>query len=129
MDGVVLNDNGAVARLLEAKCPITCRKKPIWDSTENKFIVGYITGLDGFAKLKTSNCYYTQCQLQTYVTQIGVCDLYLWSPHGSFIVEVLIDHEFLAKLIPRLESFYFKSYLPGLCNEDKDNVMNPKVNS
>lgn len=127
VDGIVVND-GVITKIIEIKCPISCKSKPIWDEEAQKFNVGFIQTLDnGAVQLKKNNIYYTQCQLQMYVTNIPICDLFIWSPRGSYTVEVHIDYEFLTMLIPKLENFYFNYYLSALCNETKENETNPNI--
>ncbi|CAI6376340.1 unnamed protein product [Macrosiphum euphorbiae] len=34
-DGLILNESGTIEKVLEIKCPISCKKKPIVDSNKN----------------------------------------------------------------------------------------------
>lgn len=76
VDGVVLDDG--ITKILEIKCSISCRSKPIWDEETKKFNICFIETLtDGVVQIKRNHLYYTQCQLQMYVTGIPICDIFV----------------------------------------------------
>ena len=117
-DGFVL-ENGAITKILEIKCPISCEKEPIFDKTANKFNVPYLKKINDVDQLNPTHKYYTQCQIQMYVTGLSSCDFYVWSPRGSFSIIVERNEQFLENIILILESFYFKYFLKKLYQKKK----------
>lgn len=110
VDGVVI-ENDCIDRLIEIKCPSSCMKKPIVDYEKKRCNVQYLTLYCNNVELRESSVYYTQCQFQLYVTGLTVCDLYVYSPEGSCLVQVHRNDSFLAKVVPLCEKFYFNVYL------------------
>lgn len=123
-DGVVV-ENECITKILEIKCPSSCHSKPVYDSVNEKFNVGYLYMHKGDVHLKESNKYYTQCQTLMYPTGLTQCDLYVWSPKGSSLVNVYRDEKFLSILVPKTKDFYFTYLLPALyeknTEENKEN--------
>ena len=78
-DGIVVED-GCADRVLEIKNPSSCSKKPVFDKDTSKFNVTYLEKVDKITKLRTSNIYFTQCQMIMYVCGLLECDLFVWSP-------------------------------------------------
>lgn len=101
-------------RLVEIKCPYTCRKIPVWDNELGKPNVPYLKRDEYGLHLNPSHSIYIQVQVQIYVTNIAICDLYIYSPQGSVLLKILRDNQLLAKLIPKLEQFYFSEYIQRL---------------
>ena len=66
-----------------------------------------LEAINGLFGVKQSHEYYTQCQIQMYVTGLTACDLLFWSTVETLVVEVLRKDSFLEKAIPKLEKFYF----------------------
>ncbi|KAH0535139.1 hypothetical protein KQX54_014026 [Cotesia glomerata] len=121
VDGIVIK-NDEVIKILEIKCPSTCASKPVFDEKEKKFNVKYLELKENEASLKKSHVYYTQCQVQMYVVGLNLCDLFIWSPKGSYVVTLKRDEKFLANLIPKLKLFYFNYYLKVLVENQKENI-------
>ncbi|CAG5082971.1 Protein of unknown function [Cotesia congregata] len=122
VDGIVIK-NGEVMKVLEIKCPATCSSKPIFDEKTNSFNVKYLELRENEASLKKSHIYYTQCQVQMYVVGLNLCDLFIWSPKGYYVVTLKRDEQFLASLIPKLKLFYFHYYLKALVKSQKENIV------
>lgn len=101
-------------QLVEIKCPYTCRKIPVWDNELGKSNVPYLKTDENGLHLNPNHSIYTQVQLQMYVTNIGFCDLFIYSPQGSVLLKIQRDNELLTQLIPRLEDFYFTEYIQRL---------------
>ena len=116
VDGIVI-DNRQVTRILQVKCPISCKAKPIFDPGKNTCNVGYLKLENKQVYLIESHQYFTQCQMQLYVTGMPICDSFVWSPKGSCRVEIYRNEEFLAEVVPRLTYFYFFYYLKAWCNK------------
>lgn len=121
VDAIVVKE-GQVEKLVEIKCPISCKSKPIYDTKEEKFNVRYLKMVNGDVQLVVTYEYYTQCQLQMFVTGTTVCDLFVWSPFDRVKVEVHYDDIFMINLFPRLKEFYFSYYLKALCKENQENA-------
>lgn len=119
-DGIVL-ENGEITKLLEVKCPSSIKTKPVIDKKTNQPNIKYLQNINGTVQLKSTHMYYTQCQVQMYVTGIKSCDLYIYSPKGSCTVIVSRDEEFLGEYIPKMEQFYFHFFLPALVEVNKEN--------
>lgn len=110
VDGLVIK-NDEIIKVLEIKCPSTYASKPVFDPKISKFNVGYLYMDKGQGYLKETNIYYTQCQVLLYVTGLNICDFYVWSPKGSYLISVIRNDNFLKKLIPTMKFFYFMYYL------------------
>ena len=128
-DGIVeQNEN---YKLLEIKCPYSCKTKPVFDESQNKCNVGYLEVVDQKIQLKKSHMYYTQVQVSMYATGLQSCDFFVWSKKGSCLVEVLRDNAFLSKVIPLLKKFYFSNYLQAIHKKfeetNKENVINKSI--
>lgn len=115
LDGVVI-ENGFLSRIVEMKCPSTCVKQPVFDSASSKCNVPYLEYRSGQLQLKVSAIYYTQCQIQLYISGLDICDLFVYSPvkNGSICVQVHRNENFLKEVIIKCESFYFQHYLLSL---------------
>ena len=81
----------------------------------------YLKFYKGNIELAESSKYYTQCQIQLYITGLTVCDLYFYSPEGSCLVEVHRNDSFLSSVILISEEFYFKYFLKALYDKKKIN--------
>lgn len=113
VDGVVIEDF-CVTKLVEIKCPSSCKYKHVVDFDTGTSNVGYLKFIDGILQLHDSHMYYTQCQMQMYITGLTVCDFFVWSKFSHVTVEVHRNDEFLSPLIPRLQKFYFGYYIEEL---------------
>lgn len=117
LDGIVIK-NGIIIKIVEFKCPSSCSKKPIIEQTKEgiKINVKYLEIIDGKVCLKKSDRYYTQVQVQMYITGISKCDLFVFSPveKGSINVSVLRDEAFIMNVILKSEEFYFLHYLSAV---------------
>jgi hypothetical protein len=103
-----------ITKILEIKCPIKCKNKPIFNAELGKCEIGYLEKVKNEVCLKKSHQYYTQIQVQMYVSGATMCGLFVYCPCGSIVVEVHKDDDFLSELIPELQSFYFLHYLPAI---------------
>ncbi|KAL1509246.1 hypothetical protein ABEB36_004012 [Hypothenemus hampei] len=115
IDGVVI-ENDCVTKLVEVKCPISCRRKPVINIDNQSCNVAYLKFINGKIELKKSHQYYTQVQSQMYITGMTMCNLFVYSPvkNGSVTVQVNRDEQFIKRIILSCEYFYFKHYLPAL---------------
>lgn len=115
VDGVVTKDK-CILKLVEFKCPLSCKNKPIIDTEKQTCNVSYLKFNDGILQLRTSHIYFTQVQVQLYVSGLAICDLFIYSPksNGSCVVKVHRDEKFLQSAILVSEAFYFQHYLPAI---------------
>ncbi|KAJ8665860.1 hypothetical protein QAD02_007522 [Eretmocerus hayati] len=117
LDGVVVEkDQSVILKCVEIKCPITCKDLPIIDWENEQSNVLYLHFVNHRLELRESSCYYTQCQLQMYVTGLTECDLFVYTPveGGSCCVQVPRNESFLEKLVPLCGQFYHEHFLPKL---------------
>jgi hypothetical protein len=75
LDGVVIKDC-AITKIFEIKCPIKCNNKPIFNVELGKFEIGYVEKVKDEMCLQKSHQYYTQIQVQIYVSGATVCDFF-----------------------------------------------------
>ncbi|XP_066595450.1 uncharacterized protein [Prorops nasuta] len=118
LDGIVLK-NSKISKIVEFKCPSSCEKKAIIDFIAKKPYPSYLKLYDGVIELRQKTTYYTQCQVQMYIAQIELCDLFIYTPvkNGSICIPVSRNEMFIKEVILKCEQFYFQNYLPSLCNK------------
>lgn len=118
VDGIVCKENNVI-KIVEIKCPSSCRDKSVVDWDLKKSNVSYLQLNNSTVLLRSSSVYYTQCQVQMYVCGLNVCDLFIYSPvpNGCVNITVVRNEEFLKNVITKCEKFYFQCYLPALHNE------------
>lgn len=123
VDGAVIKD-GKITKIVEIKSPSSCKKKPVVDYKEKKCNVKYLEFKNDVVVLKESHIYYTQCQVQLYVTGLNVADFFVYSPinGGSRRVVITRNDQFLQEVIPKCEIFYFTHVLPVLWQKNNENV-------
>ena len=90
---------------LEIKCPYSINFLSPQDPSVK---LAFLT--ENNTKLKKNHKFYTQCQLQMYVTRAKKCFFMVWTSHGYVIDEIVYDEEFCNELIASLRLFY-KYYL------------------
>lgn len=115
LDGIVVHD-GVIDKIVEIKCPESCKNLPVMNEDTQKINVNYLELKSDVIYLKRSHMYYTQCQLQLYISGQSTCDLFVWSPVSSLCVQVDRDEKFLETVVHKCEEFYFKKYLPEIYN-------------
>lgn len=109
LDGVVVVDGG-IRKIVEFKCPHSCAEKPVINNETLNCNVSYLELRNGIICLKESHMYYTQCQIQLYLSGQSICDLFVWSPVDSCCVPIFRDEIFLQNVILKCEKFYFTYY-------------------
>lgn len=116
-DGLVIHSN-QVKKLLEIKCPHSCKDTLLVDKDNGKLKVPYLMYDEEKNKivLKQNHNYFTQCQIQMYCTGLEECDLFVCTKQDCITVSVRRDNLFLEKLVKKMEDFYFNYYLPELTN-------------
>ncbi len=80
-DGLVFENDGSTT-LLEIKCPSSCE--------DSQIQVPYI--VDG--KLKKTDKYYAQCQINMLLCKAKNCDLFIFSMSDHLLVQVPFDQDF-----------------------------------
>lgn len=130
LDGVVV-DEIEIVKIIEIKSPISCQNLKVIDEENKKCNVHYFEYIGDKISLKKSHPYYTQCQVQMYVTGMSECDLFVYSQvqQGSFTYTVFRDENFIENVILQSEEFYFKYYLPALHAKDMKQVCDHSVES
>jgi len=115
-DGIV-TENNQTLKVLEIKCPISCRSKLIVDHENRICNVSYLKFENNKIVLKPSHQYFTQCQILMYCTGLEQCDLFVYNKIEPVTVTIQRDVSFLKSLITRQEFFYFSFYLPNLTSK------------
>lgn len=114
-DGIILNSNGTIEKVLEIKCPITVKNKPIVEG--NNINLKYLYWDNNKLALKMSSIYYTQCQILMHCTGLVACDLFIYNDIMPVLIITVEKNDcFLLKLIDRMSYFYFNYYLTHLCS-------------
>ena len=72
--------------------------------------------MNGTPTLKKNHDYYYQIQGALYVTGRPWCDLFIWTPIGTFVERLDYDPTFWDKAYVRLHKFYHEYLLPELAN-------------
>lgn len=111
-DGIVL-ENGNITRVLEIKCPSSCKNMDILNEN-GKPNLKYLEVINNKLSLKRSHQYFTQVQVLMYCTGIATCDLMIYNSNKSHIITIARDDNFLEACILKLETFYFTHYIPQL---------------
>ena len=103
-DGLFLTTTDNTLGVLEIKCPSTCRNR--------KIDVKYLDKSTG--NLKPTHWYYTQVQIQMYVTGAPFAHFFVYSSKDYKLVSVPFDKAFLQKIVPKLDVYYFTEFLNTL---------------
>ena len=61
--------------------------------------------------LKPTCPYYTQVQIQMFVTMLKSCDFVVWTKHAIMSVQVQYDAVFMDKIIDKLQRFWMNYQL------------------
>ncbi|XP_050062272.1 uncharacterized protein LOC126551923 [Aphis gossypii] len=112
-DGIVV-EHGKLVKVLEVKCPISCKDKPIFNSVNNTLNVSYLKYEKNQICLKKNHQYYTQCQILMYCSGLDKCDFLVYNKIDPIIITIDKNDMFLKKILIRLEYFYFNFYLQKL---------------
>ncbi|XP_069108751.1 uncharacterized protein [Argopecten irradians] len=114
---------------VEIKCPWKHRNRTVPDAAQ----MDKDFCLDKSLKLKPNHRYYTQIQMQMFVTKCSYTDFVVFTkcqPEASMvIIRVLIDKSFTEKLVEKCETFVKSYVLPELVTRTLENepVQNRKV--
>ncbi|XP_060837984.1 uncharacterized protein LOC132920010 isoform X1 [Rhopalosiphum padi] len=114
-DGLVIHNNKLI-KLLEIKCPYTCKDTLLIDEENGNLRVPYLkyNKEKNTIDLKQNHNYFTQCQIQMYCTGMEECDLFVCTKADCITVTIKRDNLFLEKLVRKMEFFYFNYYLPEI---------------
>lgn len=115
-DGIIL-ENETIKKILEVKCPYICQKLPIINTDGSSNVPYLVKSLSGQFVLKESHTYYTQIQLQLYCTGLLHCDFFVFSPIESVTINIERNNDFLLKIVPKINEFYFNHFLPKLIDK------------
>ena len=128
LDGVVYIESHP-NKIVEIKCPFSCKNLPIADNVLKKCNVRYLQLKNNNITLKSSAIIYTQCQIQMYVSGMALCDVY-----GMFILQLkVVLLEFIVimlfkKSIVSMRRILFSTLFPAL-NEtiEKESARSMKI--
>ncbi|XP_050436964.1 uncharacterized protein LOC126843455 isoform X1 [Adelges cooleyi] len=118
-DGLIIRDN-KIEKLLEIKCPYTCKDGLLFDEENKKVNIPYLQydKENNCILLKRNHSYFTQCQIQLYCTGLEECDLFVCTKQDCITVPIKRDDIFLEKLVKKMEFFYFNYFLPKLTDDN-----------
>ncbi|KAI4465290.1 exonuclease phage-type/recb c-terminal domain-containing protein [Holotrichia oblita] len=119
-DGLVGDD-----KIVEVKCPYSARQYSPQDAAEK--IKSFYLRLDKNSKnlsLDRKHNYYYQIQGQLFISQRKLCDFIVWTPKGTHIETINIDHDFIQRtMLPKLINFYWKYFGPELVDSRRERNM------
>ena len=106
--------------VVEYKCPMKHR-----DISPNKaFLTPEIGGkkVGNTFLLKPTCRYYTQVQLQMFVTGLRSCDFVVWTKHSILSANVPYDTMFVESIMKKLQQFWISYVFPALVKKLSINV-------
>ncbi|XP_014676996.1 PREDICTED: uncharacterized protein LOC106816868 isoform X2 [Priapulus caudatus] len=107
-DGIV-NCSCCGEGLIEIKCPYIYRDVTVADATEDsKFCLG------ADMKIKVNHPYYTQMQMQMFVTNMIYCDLVVWTTLSCHVERVDRDEDFINAMVVKLADIWQSAIMPEL---------------
>ena len=100
-------------RVLEIKCPFSCRDKPLLEATsDNSFCLE--VSPEGTYILKPKHSYYYQVQLQMKLCNVAYCDFVVWKEEELVILRIDFEENFVKDAIEKCTKFYKYGVLPEL---------------
>lgn len=112
-DGLAVVDNETV--IVEIKCPFSREKLLIVDHDSKISFVNYLRNENDVLSLCATHEYYTQVQVQLYITNLTRAILFVYSTAQNASIFIERNDQFLSQAIPKLEHFYFSSLMKHLC--------------
>lgn len=73
-----------------------------------------------------NHMYYTQVQIQMYVTKIYKCDFVVWTTKGIFIEPILYDEAFVSECLQHIQTYFedvFSIFYFELTPQDSANFL------
>jgi len=106
-DGLVLDRNGKLLKIVEIKCPSVMRRFHPRDfdvnlTPQQKRTISICRTEDGNIKLKENHSHYYQVQFQMSVMKVSTCDYVVWSPRGFIIINVKFKSDFWNLIVEQL---------------------------
>ena len=100
-------------RLLEIKCPYSCRSIDPNEGIAKK-VIDYINkGPNGELTLdKNKRGYYAQVTTSMAICKLSKCDFVVWSPHGLLSIPINFDPEYWNVCLEKTKNL-FDSYIVG----------------
>ena len=103
--------------VVEYKCPMKHR-----DISPNEAFLTSEKKVGNKFLLKPTCHYYTQVQLQMFVTGLGSCDFVVWTKHGILSVNVPYNAVFIERNMKKLQRFWISYVFPLLVKKLSINV-------
>ena len=97
--------------------PILLEVKCLWRlqyETLQQYVNGSDSCLNKDFSLKKHHQYYTQVQLQLFVTQYDECHFIMWTPSDMFVCAVKRDKVFIDDMLEKLQYFYKQVIFPEI---------------
>lgn len=99
--------------VVEVKCPYNGRQECIEPGPNFNFL----TYESGEIVIRKNHKYYDQIQGQLFITKRAYCYFIVYTFKDMFVQKIAIDVDYCEKsLIPKLELFYSKYYMPYLAS-------------
>jgi len=102
------HDRGCV----EVKCPASKAKLTIPECVQRPgfCLIKHGTGY----QLDRKHPYYSQVQLQLFVTDTEFCDFVVWTEAAVFVQTVHFNKDFVREMLPKMDHFFITGILPEL---------------
>ena len=97
------------------KCPATKASLTIDESCQDPTFC--LEKIGDEIKLKTTQQYYMQVQMQTFVTNADFCDFVVWTTKDMFVQRIEPDFDFWQEMVPKMQQFVEVAILPELVGQ------------
>ena len=96
---------------LEIKCPFSISHKSPRDPDVK---LPFLKMINNEQKLNQNHKYYTQCQQHMAITGTEKCYFYVYTSHGFYLEEILLDNDYWHYLKSLFVRFYTEIYVPSI---------------
>lgn len=112
---------------LEIKCPFSMRDKPRLDIS---WLVdsGSSSETNSVKKLDRNHPYYSQIQMQLFLSNRQFCDFFVWCPNDNHLERIYPDNDFWTTVSQKALLFHKRVIVPELVakHHSRLNVLQPK---
>ena len=86
---------------VEVKCPATKASLTTDESCQDPTVC--LEKIGDEIKLKTTQRYYMQVQMQIFVTNADFCDFVMWTTKDMFVQRTEPDFDFWQEMVPKMQ--------------------------
>lgn len=108
-DGII-TCNCCEKRVLEVKCPYSCKNSLPDEEKENFFMIKQ----NGTWTLKRNHAYFYQVQIQMKVCRVSKCEFVVWTKTGISEETIPVNDEFLDEVMENVTNFFKYGVLPEI---------------